>query len=96
MLGGGGRRRPKSGQNPILTSMAAIIYGVCMEFSRKPVKQHIGWFYWLTRGGEGAAGGVRRGGGFGTQRVSAWVGFDFRYTNFVGRLGAGFYLHRVG
>ena len=96
MLGGGGRRRPKSGQNPISTSVAEILLqGLCGP-ARKPVKQHIGWFYWLTRGGEVAAGGVRRGGVFGTQRVSAWVGFDFRYTNFVGRLGAGFYLHRVG
>ena len=80
----------------VISRFLKNLYRVCGEFSRKPVKQHIGWFYWLTRGGEVAAGGVRRGGVFGTQRVSAWVGFDFRYTNFVGRLGAGFYLHRVG
>ena len=43
-----------------------------------------------------AAGGVLREKVFGTQRVAAVVGFDFRYTNFVGRLGGGFYLHRVG
>ena len=72
------------------------MYRVCGEFSRKPVKQHIGWFYWLTRGGEVAAGGVLRETVFRTQRVAAVVGFDVRYTNFVGRVGGGFYLHRVG
>ena len=33
-----------------------------MESSRKPVKQHICCFYWLTRGGEVAAVGLAGGG----------------------------------
>ena len=35
---------------------------VCIESSRKPVKQHICCFYWLTRGGEAAAVGLAGGG----------------------------------
>ena len=45
---------------------------------RKPVKQHICCFYWLTRGGEVAAVGL--------------AGADFRYTKSFRAAGVGFYL----
>ena len=38
--------------------------GSLVVWLRKPVKQHICCFYWLTRGGEVAAGGGSPGEGF--------------------------------
>ena len=54
---------------------------VCIECSRKPVKQHICCFYWLTRGGEVAAVGL--------------AGADFRYTKSFRAAGVRFYLHKL-
>ena len=49
--------------------------------SRKPVKQHICCFYWLTRGGEVAAVGL--------------AGPDFRYTKSFRAAGVRLYLHKL-
>ena len=48
---------------------------------RKPVKQHICCFYWLTRGGEVAAVGL--------------AGADFGYTKSFRAAGVRFYLHKL-
>ena len=73
---------------------------VCVGCSRKPVKQHIFYSYWLTRGGEAAAGGLAGGGvlvhkefprGRGpilsTQTLSGGRAPDFIYTEFSGGVG---------
>ena len=73
---------------------------VCIECSRKPVKQHICCFYWLTRGGQAAAVG-RAGGGVlvhkefprgrgpivSTQTLSTGRVSEFIYTEFSGGVG---------
>ena len=62
---------------------------VCIECSRKPVKQHICCFYWLTRGGEVAAVGLA-GAEFWYTKSSRAAGVRFYHTNFVGRAGSDF------
>ena len=69
-----GRRAPR-------TSWGQATIGGYVESSRKPVKQHICCFYWLTRGGEVAAVGL--------------AGADFRYTKSFRAAGVRFYLHKL-
>ena len=69
-----GRRAPR-------TSWGHATIGGYVESSRKPVKQHICCFYWLTRGGAAAVGERAGGGVLGSQRVPARPGFDCIYTN---------------
>ena len=57
MLGGGGRRRAGPGRRAARTSFALFSISFSISFRsqfllpcpRKPIKQHNGCFYWLTR-----------------------------------------------
>ena len=63
--------------------------------SRKPVKQHICCFYWLTRGGEVAAGGVLRETVFGTQTLCTRWGSMLGTQTLSGGGMVRFYLHKL-
>ena len=62
---------------------------VCVECSRKPVKQHICCFYWLTRGGEVAAVGLAGGGVLVHKECPRGRGSIVSTQTFVDRAGVG-------
>ena len=62
---------------------------VCVECLRKPAKQHICYFYWLTRGGQAAVGELAGGGVLVHKEFPRGRGPIVSTQTFVDRAGVG-------